>query len=77
MRDTRSTLMADTVVRPGVGVGVGGWFLMNKQSSGYASSAEFFKEIESIPKIYRVRLGDFGKDKHGPFIRVIRTEKEK
>ena len=67
MTDTRLKLLADTVARPHMG----GWLLMNKQEGGLASSAETFAELGSIPKVYQVRLGGSGKDKHGPFVRVV------
>jgi hypothetical protein len=69
--DTRIELFQDTVARPLLH----GWALMNRQSTGYASSAIGFSTLLEMTSAYRVRLGEWGSDEHGEFVHVHRDDR--
>jgi hypothetical protein len=65
----RTKLLADTVARPMI---CNRWALMNRQETGFASSAIEFKSLDEIVARYDVRLGEHGTDRYGEFVRILR-----
>lgn len=65
----RTKLLADTVARPMI---CNRWALMNRQETGFASSAIEFNSLADIVARYDVYLGEHGSDRFGEFVRIHR-----
>jgi hypothetical protein len=66
---TKRQLMDATVIRlEERGPGAGTFYLMNKQSTGWSSSAYPYATLSALLAVWDVELGRHDRDEHGAFI---------
>lgn len=64
---SRASLFQSTVARQDGDT----WWLMNRQEGGWDSSGIPFPSLDALTERFDVRLGEHGRDEHGPFVRVL------